>query len=239
MGEENVLAPHNACGHNQRCELPDDLLWHIASGERGASRLSISPSGQLLAVAVVRRGGAAELRIFRLETGAVHAVCPAAHDALVYDLCWHSFRPTGVRGDRARNGKSPSPQLLISCSGDGVVQLFEVPEESRVVDAQGAPLAAHPVMLRPHATLYLPSHVYSVRPHPVLSLDSAQIVLACGGHGFGLMLCKIVRERRTTGYDAGSWHALMPHWQEQVRYEDRIADSKGPRSSDILCVRFS
>merc|ERR1712072_257076 len=197
--------------------MGDDLLWQIASGERGASRLSISPSGKLLAVAAIRRGGSSELRIFRLETGAVHAVCPAAHDALVYDLCWHTFRASGVRSGRAKAGSNTSPQLLISCSGDGVVQLFEVPEEARVVDAQGVPLAAHPVMLRPHATLYLPSHVYSVCPHPVLSLDSPQVVLACGGHGFGLMLCKIVRERRLEGHDAGSWHALMPHWQEQVR----------------------
>lgn len=237
--EQSVLAPHNTRHRDQPCDLPEDLLWQIASGERGASRLSISPSGQLMAVAVVRRGGSSEIRIFRIATGAVHVVCPAAHDALVYDLCWHTFRASGARNDRSRAGQIQAPQLLISCSGDGVVQIYEIPEEARVVNAQGVPLAAHPVMLRPHATIYLPSHVYSVCPHPMLSLDPAQIVLAVGGHGFGLMLCKIVRERVTEGHDAGSWRAVMPHYQEQVRYEDKIADSKHPRSSDVLCVRFS
>lgn len=240
--EQSLLAQHNMRHRDQPCDVPDDLMWQIASGERGASRLSLSPSGQLLAVAAVRRGGSAEIRIFRLGTGAVHAVCPAAHDALVYDMCWHTFRTAGsARSDMLAGvtGRVPSPQLLISCSGDGVVQLFEVPEEARMVNAQGAHLAAHPVMLKPHATLYLPSHVYSVRPHPVLSHDPAQVVLACGGHGFGLMLCKITRERRADGYDAGSWRAVLPHWQQQIRYEDKIADSQGQRSSDVLCVRFS
>merc|ERR1719454_2878433 len=120
--EQSMVASHNVRHRDQPCDLPDDLLWQIASGERGASRLSISPSGQLLAVAVVRRGGSSELRIYRVATGAVHAVCPAAHDALVYDLCWHAFRPSGGRGDKNKYKILQSPQLLISCSGDGVVQ---------------------------------------------------------------------------------------------------------------------
>jgi WD40 repeat protein len=237
--EESVLAPHHKRTRDQSCELPDDLLWHVAGGERGASRLCTSPSGKLLAVAALRRGSA-EIRIFRLESGAVHAVCPAAHDAIVYDLCWHTFRSHGIRGQRAVS--TPAPQLLISCSGDGVVQLFEVPEDPevpRIVGAQGAALATTPLMLRPHATLYMPSHVYSVRPHPALSNEPTQIVLACGGHGFGLTLCRVVRDHRIEGHDVGCWHAVMPHWQEQVQYEDKIANSQGSRSSDILCVRFS
>jgi len=233
--EESVLVPHNLRHRDQPCDLPDELLWQIASGERGASRLSISPSGHLLAVAVVRRGGSSELRIFRIQTGAVHAVCSAAHDALVYDLCWHSFNHLGSRV----RSTTMAPQLLISCSGDGVVQLFQVPEQASVIDAQGTSLTASALLLRPHATLYLPSHVYSVCPHKGLSADSSQIVLACGGHGFGLMLCKVMWERRSGGSDAGNWRPVLPHWQEQIRYEDKIADSQGPRSSDVLCVRFS
>lgn len=54
------------------------------------------------------------------------------------------------------------------------------------------------------------------------------------------MLCKVLRERRAEGYNAGTWRAIMPasghHWQEQVNYE---AQAQGPRSYDILCVRFS
>ena len=37
----------------QACILPEDLLWQIPSGKRGASRMAISPSSVLLAVAMV------------------------------------------------------------------------------------------------------------------------------------------------------------------------------------------
>jgi WD40 repeat protein len=232
LAAPNMLAPHNLRKHEQPCDLPDDLLWQIASGERGASRLRISPSGQLLAVAVSRRGGSSELRIFRIGTGEVHAVGHAVHDALVYDLCWHTFRKDAVV-------KSPSPQLLISCSGDGSVQFFEVPEEASAVDAHGAPLASAMLLLRPHATMHLPSHVYSIALHPSLSADPSQIVLVCGGHGFGLVLCKVTRKRREEGQDLGSWQVVLPHWQEQIHYESQIVDQQTSRPSDVLCVRFS
>jgi len=197
----------------------------------------VSPSGQLLAVAVSRRSGSAELRIFRITTGRVHAVCTAAHDAMVYDMCWHAFSAHGGAVAARRN---LSPQLLISCSRDGVVQLYEVSEDLRTVDELGRPMPSNPLLLRPHATLYLPSHVYSVRPHPALSANPAQIVLACGGHGFGLMICKVSRERIPEGFpEAGRWRALTPHWQERVRLENPGSQQPPPQQADVLCVRFS
>lgn len=232
--EQSSLAPHNTRHRDQPCDLPDDVLWQIPTGERGASRLSVSPSGHLLAVAVSRRSGAAELRIFRVLSGRVHAVCTGAHDAMVYDLCWHSFTQQRLAARR-----NTSLQLLISCSGDGVVQLYEVPEDLRVVDETGMPMPTTPLLLRPHATLYLPSHVYSVRPHPSLSADAAQIVLACGGHGFGLMICKVTRERIPEGPEAGRWRAITPHWQERVRLENEGNRQPAPQQADVLCVRFS
>jgi hypothetical protein len=79
--------------------------------------------------------------------------------------------------------------------------------------------------------------VYSIALHQLLSADASQIVLACGGH-FGLMLCKIARERREEGSEVGSWRATG-HWQEQVRYANQIVGAKNLRPPDVLCVRFS
>jgi len=211
----SVLAPH-ARVKDQPSALPDTLLMQLVAGDRGSFRMSLSPSGQLLAAAVAHDGGIFELRIFNLASGRVHAVCGSRHDAYVYDLCWYSC---------GRQGPSTSTSVfLMSCSGDGVVQIFEVPECQ----------AALAVPLRLYARLHLPSHVYSVRPHPGLATDPQQMVLACGGHGFGLVLCKIVREyHRIDNEDVGRWTVRLPHWQEQVKRE-------GPnQQADILCVRFS
>jgi len=217
---QSALNRHHVRHRDQPCAMVDDLLWQFTAGERGAYRLSISPAGQLLAAALARQGGSSELRIFNLAIGRVQAIAVAAHDAMVYDLCWHVFA--------GRHG--PQHQLLISCSGDGIVQLFEVPDDPKISIVQA---------LRPHATLYMPSHAYSVRPHPALSADPQQVVLACGGHGFGLTLCRVVRTRQLDGEEASNvagiarWKAVMPHWQEQVVYEDFR------QHPDILCVRFS
>mmetsp|Transcript_13603 Transcript_13603/g.21646 ORF Transcript_13603/g.21646 Transcript_13603/m.21646 type:complete len:918 (+) Transcript_13603:122-2875(+) len=227
------LAPHNLRHDDQPCALPDSLLWQIPAGKGGASRLALSPSGRLLAAAVSRGGGASELRVFSLATSRLHATCAPGHDALVYDLCWHAFP--------GRTGANAHP-LLISCGGDGVVLIFEVPEDLQLA-GPNAP------QLRPQAKLNLPSHVYSVRPHPSLSADPRRLVLMCGGHGFGLMLCEVARlwKQDASGH-GGSWIATTPHVQKQVSYEvssfrpgaaSPEANRNPEHPSDVLCVRFS
>jgi len=244
----NVLAPHNQRLDDEPSLFPDLLLWNMNSGKRGTYRLSMSPSGLLLAAAAARRGGSCDLRVFNVSTGKLHAVCTAAHDAFVYDLRWHAF---------SKGSRASAPPLLISCGGDSIVQIFEVPENPRKL-ASG--------VLRPHMRIKLPSHVYSVQPHPGLSADPAQIVLACGGHEFGLQIIKVVRHWHA-GADEGSgrWVAAPSPWQETVHYKvaplrvpgqtggndgerprrskEKSASGDRDRSqvevSDVLCVCFS
>jgi len=239
---QGKLAPHNLRHKDQPCCLPDSLLWQITAGKRGAFRLSLSPSGQLLAVAVARQGGASELRVVNVASGRVHAVCAVVHDALVYDLCWHSFRT---------NGLTAHHPLLISCSSDCVVQVYEVPDEAK---ALATPL------LRPQASLHLPSHVYTVRPHPAVSADPRRLVLMCGGHSFGLMLCELVRQGQTDGQQPGKWMlvAMEPVLMTKVPAQSNTASSetalrRSPTAlaeqrleakepghiPDVLCLRFS
>jgi len=138
-----------------------------------------------------------------------------------------------------------------------VVQIYEVPEDH-------APQTM--LILRPHARLQLPGHVYTVRPHPVLSADPRRLVLLCGGHGFGLMLCEVERAWQADGEGGGAWTAVRPHLQEPVRYKSytkgqtsspaalqdgpakramelmggQVQEPQAPvKPADILCVRFS
>lgn len=182
--------------HKVPCALPDSLLWQLEGGQRGVVRLALSPSETRLAAALAGNS-TFEIRIFDLTTGRVHATCAGVHDAFVYDLCWHAFE---------RGGAHP---LVISCGG-GVVQLFEVPEDAACI--------RDPVRL--HARIHMPSHVYSVRPHPLS--DPKHLVLVCGGHDFGLILCQVSRCRQPEGWVAGT-----PQLQEVSS------------QADILCVRFS
>eukprot|EP00930_Biecheleria_cincta_P076237 TRINITY_DN63452_c0_g1_i1.p1 TRINITY_DN63452_c0_g1~~TRINITY_DN63452_c0_g1_i1.p1 ORF type:complete len:884 (-),score=123.55 TRINITY_DN63452_c0_g1_i1:135-2786(-) len=235
--EENLghLAPHNVRQKDHVCALPESLLWQITAGSRGASRLALSPSNMLLATACARSGGSSELRIFHLGSGRTYATCASAHDALVYDLCWHSFSG-GTLGTTAN-------PLLISCGGDGVVLVYEVPED--FVPVPGLP----PPCLQVQARLTLPSHVYSVAVHPALSADPRRIILVCGGHSFGIMICEVSRVwTQSESSQRSAWAASTPHYQQQVSYEAsnprRIAgemptaeQTSGP--PDVLCVRFS
>ena len=52
----------------------------------------------------------------------------------------------------------------------------------------------------------------------MLSADPRRLVLLCGGHGFGLMLCEVERAWQAEA-GGGSWIAVRPHLQEQVRYK--------------------
>lgn len=241
--QSSKLAPHHLRPRDQPCAPPESLLWQIASGKRGASRISFSPSGRFLAAAVARPGGATELRVFHVASGRLHASCAATHDAMVYDLCWHSFSarsaPVGAR--------SSNHPLLISCGGDSVVQVYEVPDELPNGPSQA-------LLLRPHARLQLPSHVYSVRPHLTTSSDPRRLVLMCGGHRFGLMICEVSRVWQAAG-DGGKWLVTLPHLLEPVSYElshlrqsggtvylqshDKDQKHLGDPTMDVLCVRFS
>ncbi|CAK0899046.1 unnamed protein product, partial [Prorocentrum cordatum] len=125
--EQTVLAKHHVREKGQRCALPGALLWQVSAGRRGAFRLSLSPSGRLLAAAVARHGGAFELRTFHMATGRQHAVGTTLHDTLVYDLCWHTFE-----GAASQTSHRVCHPLLISCSSDCTVQIYEVPEDSGV-----------------------------------------------------------------------------------------------------------
>lgn len=229
------LAPHNVRQKDQTCALPESLLWQITAGSRGASRLALSPSSMLLATACARSGGSSELRVFHLGSGRTYATCASGHDALVYDLCWHSF-----------SGRTPGTTanpLLISCGGDGVVLVYEVPED--LVPVPGLP----PPHLQVQARLTLPSHVYSVAVHPALSADPRRIILVCGGHSFGIMVCEISRAwNQTEPSQRGAWTASTPHWQHKVSYEvshPRRITGEMPTAEqtseppDVLCVRFS
>eukprot|EP00931_Biecheleriopsis_adriatica_P053857 TRINITY_DN31622_c0_g1_i1.p1 TRINITY_DN31622_c0_g1~~TRINITY_DN31622_c0_g1_i1.p1 ORF type:complete len:907 (-),score=180.09 TRINITY_DN31622_c0_g1_i1:24-2744(-) len=226
------LAPHNLRQKDQACALPDSLLWQIAAGKRGASRLALSPSSTLVAAAIACPNGASQLRVFSLTTGRLYATCASGHEALVYDLCWHSWR--SVDG---------APPLLISCGGDGTVLIYEVPEDLVPLPGLNAP------HLKLHAKVSLPSHVYTARPHPVLSADPRSLVLLCGGHAFGIIMCQVSREKKQVEGGFGGWVASMPVWQQQVRYEVgqprkdhgglRPGSEQAAQPSDVLCLRFS
>mmetsp|Transcript_20137 Transcript_20137/g.35744 ORF Transcript_20137/g.35744 Transcript_20137/m.35744 type:complete len:857 (+) Transcript_20137:93-2663(+) len=220
------LAPHNLRNDGQVCMLPDSLLWQISAGKRGASRLALSPSSTLIAAAVARQKGSTELRVYSLTTGRLYATCASGHDSMVYDLCWH-----GWSGRKAVDAANP---LLISCGGDGSVLIYEVPEDLVPLPGSSAP------HLRLHTRISLPSHVYSVRPHPSLSADPRRLVLLCGGHRFGLMICEISRTwKQVEGGLGGSWVATTPHAQQQIRYEVSQRNSETQGLPDVLCVRFS
>lgn len=248
--EEAALAAHQTRRKGQQCALPDKLLWQVSAGRRGAFRLSLSPSGRLVAVAVARQGGAFELRTFNMATGHQHAICTTLHDTLVYDLCWHNFEAAAPKASRGaasaqRGNQRKCLPLLISCSGDGTVQIYEVPEES----------GAGPHSLRPHARLKLPGHVYSVRAHPALSRSPERLVLLCGGHGFGIMLCEVPREwvpDSSEGGASGKWVVGAPRF-ETVQlppttgpHQDPLDLGSPKRDKEkqepppaVLCVRFS
>jgi len=223
------LAPHNLRNDGQACMLPDSLLWQISAGKRGASRLAVSPSSTLVAAAVARQKGSSELRVYSLTTGRLYATCAGGHDSLVYDLCWHAW-------PGRKTAESANP-LLISCGGDGAVLIYEVPEDLVPLPGSSAP------HLRLHTRVSLPSHVYSVRPHPALSADPRRLVLLCGGHRFGLMICEISRAWKQAEGGQGSWVATAPHAQQQIRYEvsQRNSGQQATETGlpDVLCVRFS
>jgi len=220
---ESQLAPHHARRENEPCAIPDAVHCQLTVGTRGATRLSISPSGKHLAAAVASRNGTFEIHIFDVATGRLHAQCTAAHDAFIYDLAWHVFKPR-------QEGSVHVHPLLISCSGDSLVRIFEVPEDPRLFGSGGGARR-----IRLHTSLYLPSHVYTLSVHPALSADPHQLVLVCGGHNFGIVLCKIIRARQSATPDGSVQRFVpqQPHWQEEVRY-----DWDGSRP-DILCLRFT
>ncbi|CAJ1457690.1 unnamed protein product [Effrenium voratum] len=163
------------------------------------------------------RSGSAELRIHSLQSGRLLATCPG-HDAMVHDLCWHSFS----------SSLALASPLLISCGGSRVL-VHEVPEDLDM------PLTFNPPQLKVHARVNFSSHVYSVRPHPTLSTDPRCLLLLCAGE-FGLSLCQVSREIKA----AGSWTALPPQVQ-QVQYDGHHKSGHGREASapDVLCVRFS
>eukprot|EP00929_Paragymnodinium_shiwhaense_P002951 TRINITY_DN1032_c0_g1_i2.p1 TRINITY_DN1032_c0_g1~~TRINITY_DN1032_c0_g1_i2.p1 ORF type:complete len:997 (-),score=164.60 TRINITY_DN1032_c0_g1_i2:145-3135(-) len=228
--EEQVamLAPHFSRYEDEASIVPDGLLWQISAGKRGAYRLCLSPSGFLLAAAVAKRGGASELRVFNLNSGRLHAACASPHDAFVYDLCWHTFGPpSGTMGGATERINVTTPQLLISCGGDGLIQIFEIREDTRMPRTG---------FVRPHARIQMPSHVYSVRPHVGLSSDPERLILACGGHTFGLGIIKVVRlwqqhqDGDGPGGDAsgGRWMVPSPPTQDIVNFKAPVSHSNVP-----------
>ncbi|CAK9055767.1 unnamed protein product [Durusdinium trenchii] len=220
VAEEEILghlAPQHARPKSQACVLPEELLWQVPSGKRGASRMAISPQSTLLAVATVKSVGS-ELKIFSLATGRLCATC-AGHDAVVHDLCWHSFE--------RREGQASSPMLLISCGGSRV-QLYEVAEET--------PMGSH---LKIHAKVNLTDLVYTVRPHPLMSTDPRCLILLCGGH-FGLTLCQVTREfKAVAGHEGSLWVAHEPQMQQVQLGHKGGYGREAEVEADVLCVRFS
>uniref|UniRef100_A0A0G4I035 Uncharacterized protein n=1 Tax=Chromera velia CCMP2878 TaxID=1169474 RepID=A0A0G4I035_9ALVE len=134
--------------------VPRVLTHELSGGERGCSRLAISPDGMLLAAAVARRNRV-ELRVYDLRDGAWIASL-RGHHALVYELQWISMTSSGVGSHTARSqpggwkgsktagktsrtdgtakgGAPPSSlggSLLISASSDGAVNTFHFPSGS-------------------------------------------------------------------------------------------------------------
>mmetsp|Transcript_51406 Transcript_51406/g.95060 ORF Transcript_51406/g.95060 Transcript_51406/m.95060 type:complete len:910 (-) Transcript_51406:41-2770(-) len=216
---ESQLAPHHWRKGGDPCAIPDNVLFQLTVGARGAARLSLSPSGKLLAAAVANKNGTFEIQVFDVATGRLHSQCAAAHDRFIYDLAWHAFKPR-------HDSTAPVHPLLISCSGDNLIRIFEVPEDARALSAQGR-------RIRLHACLHLPSHVYTFSVHPALSADPHQLVLVCGGHKFGIRLCKVIRQIASPDGYVQHFVPQLPHLQEEVRYE-----WDGPRP-DILCLRFT
>eukprot|EP00435_Cladocopium_sp_Y103_P063258 s348_g24.t2 len=233
VAEEEILghlAPQNVRQKGQACILPDELLWQIPSGKRGANRMAISPASTLLAVATVRSPGSSELRIFSLGSGRLYAMC-GGHDAQIQDLCWHSFQPS-------REGLT-SPPLLISAGGGRVV-LYEVPDLE-------TPLGLGAPQLRlgdssVDGMVNLSGTVNSVRPHPSMSTDPRCVILLCAGH-FGLTLCQVSRDLQAATGAGSTWVAQAPQMQ-QVPLEGHHKSGYGREGqttapSEVLCVRFS
>lgn len=217
------LAPEHARKPEQACLLPSTQLWQLPSGRRGASRMALSPAGSLLAVALSRSKSSSELRIYAVASGRLYATCAEMHEALVYDLCWHSF-------EKRQEGISVPP-LLISCGGDGRVLIHEVPED----------LAPQPGLwaqrLKLHARVSLPADVYSARPYSTLSSDPRCLVLVAGYRG-GLSLCQVTRDLKIADSGFGSTWAPHPPQTVQVPFQ-AVRQSQAPGQTDILCVRFS
>lgn len=228
VAEEEILghlAPQHVRQKGQACILPDELLWQIPSGKRRANRMAISPTSTLLAVATVRSPGSSELRIFSLGSGRLYATC-GGHDALIQDLCWHSFQAS-------REGLT-SPPLLISAGG-GRVLLHEVPDLD-------TPLGLGAPQLKVHARVNLLGTVNSVRPHPSMSTDPRCVILLCAGH-FGLTLCQVSRDLQAAAGAGSTWVAQAPQMQ-QVPLEGHHKSGYGREgqttaASEVLCVRFS
>lgn len=211
------------------CPVPDTLAWRLNTGEsdaeeHGAFRLCLASHGSPLLAVAIDRPGFVELVVYDLEVARQHVVCHS-HHALVYDLCWHQFTrsssaapgtPGGAPlGSPAGTAPPNQPQILMSCSSDGSVHLFEVPDRP----------STRPI--QPHVSLYHPSYVYSARPHPGLSTNPSQMVVATGGYGFGIYIWKILRQPIE---GSSNWAALPPVCVQQLHPDDQ---------SDVLCLRFS
>ena len=227
VAEEEILghlAPQHVRQKGQACLLPDELLWQIPSGKRGASRMAISPTSTLLAVATVRSAGSSELKIFSLASGRLYATC-GGHDALIQDLSWHSFRTS-------REGLT-SPPLLISAGGSRVV-IHEVPDLD-------TPLGLGAPQLKVHARVNLAGTVHSVRPHPSMSTDPRCVILLCAGH-FGLTLTQVSRELQAAPGQGSAWIAQQPQMQQvplQSHHKSGYGREAESSVSEVLCVRFS
>lgn len=185
--------------------------------------MALSPAGSLLAVALSRSKNSSELRIYAVASGRLYATCAEMHEALVYDLCWHSF-------EKRQEGISVPP-LLISCGGDGRVLIHEVPEDLVPLPGLGAP------RLKLHARVTLPSDVYSARPYSTLSSDPRCLVLVAGHRG-GLSLCQVARDLKIADSGFGSTWAPHPPQTVQVPFQ-AVRQSQASGQPDILCVRFS
>lgn len=135
----------------QNCKIPNVSTQRFWAGGNGAFRLTFSHRGTLLAVAC-KHEGAFPIILYKIPSGHNEGVL-AGHQQLTYDMDW-----------------SKNDKLLLSASGDGTVQVWDISVKDK------------PVYTLPH-----PTFVYTSRFHPV-----AQYIIASGGYDGILRVWTIV-----------------------------------------------
>jgi len=108
VGTEEVQTSFMRRRRNEKevCLLPDQLFHRVSVGRNGATAVSYSPKGTLLAIGCCEDSVVFPLRIYDPETGFCRHVFPG-HHSMIYDIAWTS-----------------DEKYLLSTSADGTAKLW-------------------------------------------------------------------------------------------------------------------
>ena len=146
------LKRHRTRTHtHEKTQAPEILLGALPAGAEGATIVSFSPDGTLIALACVADESSAReaplyaIRIYCADTGREACGALIAHSALIHSLDWN-----------------PESSALLSAGADGVAVVWRIP---RSTPGSRAPLNSPPSL---HAVLTPPlaSYLYAATFHP-------------------------------------------------------------------------